>query len=129
MTSTLPGSPEAPFESVAEFSFKGAQAGVEQLALRDDDNVEAWRNLVSTENLSNQSFSSISLDRAPQFLGGRDAEPAEVSIAGKDKYREVTPAYAGATIVNLLEISATTNVLVTPEPSRRHLIRPCVTRR
>ena len=67
MTMTLPGSPEAPLESVAEFSFKGAQAGVEQLALRDDDHVEAWRKFVLTENLSNQSFSSISLNRAAQL--------------------------------------------------------------
>ena len=110
-------------DGLAIFGFKGSQADVEHLALRHDDHVEAWRNLVSTEDLSNQSFSSISLDSGPKLLGCRDAEPAKVSIAGEDKNREIAPAYTGTTLVNQLEISATTYVLVTPETSRRHPVR------
>ena len=52
---------ETPFEEVAIVGFKDGQAGVEQLALRDDDDVEPGRDLVATENLSYQSFSAISL--------------------------------------------------------------------
>ncbi len=48
----------------AILGFKGFQAGVEQFAFRDDDKVVPWRKLVTTENLSYQSFSTIPPDRA-----------------------------------------------------------------
>jgi len=55
------GLAEASFNEVAVVGFKGAQAGVEKLPLGDDHDVESWGDLVSTKDLSNQSFSSISL--------------------------------------------------------------------
>jgi len=55
-----------------ELGFKGTQGGIEQFPLWDDDDIKAGRCLVATENLSNQSFSSISLDGAAQFLRGGD---------------------------------------------------------
>ena len=66
----------------AVFGFKGGQAGVEQLSLGHDDDVEPRRDLVTTENLSNQSFSTISLDRAAQLLRGGDAQAADRSSFG-----------------------------------------------
>ena len=74
-------------EGVAVIGFKGGQAGVEQLPLRHDDDVEAGRDLVATENLSNQSFSSISLDRAAQFLRGGDPQPADWQRVRQDEQR------------------------------------------
>jgi len=66
---------EASFDEVSVISFKGTQAGVEKFALRDDHDVEPWGDLVSTKDLSNQSFSSVSLHR-PADLPARDnAEP------------------------------------------------------
>jgi hypothetical protein len=97
---------EAAFEDVSVISFKDVQAGVEQLALRDDDDVEAWRELVATENLSNQSFRSIPDDRAAQFPGRRDAEPADAGRVRQDEHRAVTAVGAGAPFVDLLELGA-----------------------
>jgi hypothetical protein len=56
-------------EDLSEFDFKGSQAGVEQIPFRDDDDVEPRGGLGATENLSYQSFSFISLNRATQFTG------------------------------------------------------------
>ena len=77
----LPELAKASAEVVAIFSFKGSQAGVEQLAFRHDDDVEAWRDLVATEDLSNQSFSSISLNRAADLPGRRDPEQARAGCS------------------------------------------------
>ena len=66
----------------AVIGFKGGQAGVEQLALGHDDDVEARRDLVATENLSNQSFSSISLDRAAQLPASPRCPAGRSSSAG-----------------------------------------------
>ncbi len=43
---------EAPFEEVAIICFKNGQAGVEPPAFGNDDDIEPWRELVPTENLS-----------------------------------------------------------------------------
>ena len=64
-------SPSAELAALAETArkvvsvvlFKGIQAGVEQFALGDDDDIESRRDLVSTKNLSNESLGPISLDR------------------------------------------------------------------
>ena len=40
------------FDEGSVIGFKDGQAGVEQFALGDDDDVKALRNLVATENLS-----------------------------------------------------------------------------
>src|SRR5437762_8278590 len=63
---------KATFEESLVIGFKNVQAGVEQLALGDDDDVESPGDLVATENLSNQSFSSVSLHGAAQLLGSGD---------------------------------------------------------
>jgi hypothetical protein len=75
--------PKASFDEVSVISFKGAQAGVEEFTLRDDDDVESWRDLVSTKNLSNQSFGSVSLNCAADFLGRRDSESSHTPLVGQ----------------------------------------------
>jgi hypothetical protein len=97
---------------MAEFGFKGSQAGVEQFAFRDDDDVEAWRELVATKNLSNQSFSSISLDRATQFLRSGDSQTANRQVVREREHRQITAVRPDATIVNLLVLDAATNAFV-----------------
>jgi hypothetical protein len=74
---------KASFDEVSVISFKGAQAGVEELTLWDHDDVESWRDLVSTKNLSNQSFSSVSLNCAADFLGRRDPKPSHAPFIGE----------------------------------------------
>ena len=72
----FPRSPESLFDVVTVFAFNGSQTGVEELALGHDDHIKPWRNLVTTESLSNETFSSISLDRSTQAFRGGNPEPS-----------------------------------------------------
>ena len=74
---------EAPFKAVAIFFFKDAQTGVEQLAFGDDDDVETWRDVVTTKNLSYQSFSPISLHGAAKLFRRRDAQASDGAFVRK----------------------------------------------
>jgi hypothetical protein len=100
--------------------FKVSQAGIEKLALGHDDNVDARCDLVSTENLSNQSFSSVSLDRTAHLARCRDAQPAPGSIGGKRKKSGETAMDLGTPAVNLLKLGAPSNAFTTAEA--RHAI-------
>ena len=105
------GLAEASFDEVSVISFKGAQAGVEKFALRDDHDVESIGDLVSTENLSNQSFSSISFNRAADLPGRRNPEPPHAPIVGQDEDRTVAAVESNTSLVDLQELRATADVL------------------
>jgi hypothetical protein len=102
--------PKASFDEVSVISFKGAQAGVEEFTLRDDDDVESWRDLVSTKNLSNQSFSSISLNRAADLPGRRDSEPCQAPVVKQEKDRGVAAVDANTSLVDLLKLRTPSDV-------------------
>jgi len=74
---------QAAGDKVSVIGFKRVQAGIEQIALRHDDHVEAGRAFVTTKNLPNQALSSISPDGATELAGGRDAEPANAELVRK----------------------------------------------
>lgn len=96
------------------FGFKGSQRGVKQLPLGDDHDVKPRRDLRPTENLSNQSFGSISLNRAAQFLRGGDAQTAW-GVAGppaQKEQRKEWPMHSCSTLVNLLKLGSPPNPLV-----------------
>ena len=101
---------KASFDEVSVISFKGAQAGVEELALGDDDDVVSGGDLVSTENLSNQSFSSISLDRAADFPRRRNPESSHAQFVGQKKDRAVAAVDSNAPLVDLLELRTPADV-------------------
>jgi hypothetical protein len=99
-------------QELSVFGFKNGQAGVEQLALRDDDEVVARRDFVQTENLSYQSFRAISLDRATDLPRGGDAEAACRAL-GREKEQGAEPAvHLGPMFVNLLKLRAAAYPLV-----------------
>ena len=110
---------ETPFDVAAVFDLKGSQTGVEQLAPGDDNHVKTRRNLVTTENLSNQAFRSISLNRATQALGGGDPQPANRQLVRQNEQSGKAAVNPGATLVDLLKFGATADVLVSPEISHR----------
>jgi hypothetical protein len=58
----------------AIFEFKSDQACAEQLATGNDHNIKTWRNVISTKNLSDQTLSTISDDRAAEAFRGGDPE-------------------------------------------------------
>jgi hypothetical protein len=96
---------------VAVIGFKNSQAGVEQVALRDDDDVEARGDVVATEDLSNQTFSTISLDRATQLPGRRDTQSADIELVGQNEHRGKAAMDSGAVLVHLPEFGAAANPL------------------
>src|ERR1700687_131958 len=115
---------EASFGIAAVFNLKGSQTGVEQLAPRNNDDVKAGRNLVTTENLTNQAFRSISFNRAPQALGGGDPQPADRQRVAQNEQGGKAAMNPGATLVNLLKFGATADVFVWPETSHGLSDRP-----
>lgn len=115
--SPLPTASKAAFETAAEFCFKGAQAGVEQLPLRHDDDVDAWRKLVTTEDLSNQSFSSISLDRTAELSRRGDSKSSNRGRVPTCKERQVPTVHFRSTVIHGLVFDAAPNSLDAAEAS------------
>jgi hypothetical protein len=105
------------FDNPAVLSFKGSQASVEEITFRHDDDVVPWSNLVPTEDLSNQSFSSIPGDRAPQLLRGRHSQPPRGGLPWQQENREIPAVRPYASLVGQLKIGATAYPLVGPQAS------------
>jgi hypothetical protein len=96
----------ATLDETSVFSFKNGQAGVEQVAVGNDDDVEPRSDLVATENLSYQSFSAISSHCAAQFLRRRDAQPSDSLRISKDERGAVAAPNPNAPLVHALELGA-----------------------
>ena len=79
---------------------------------------------MTTENLSNQAFRSISFNRAPQALGGGDPQPADRQLVRQNKQSGKAAMNPGTTLVNLLKFGATADVFVWPETSHALSDRP-----
>jgi hypothetical protein len=99
--------------------FKGTQAGFEQLSPRHHDDIEAGCDLVTTKNLSYESFSAISPDGAAQFLRGRDPQAPDTLIVGQDEDRAESTTNPDSLAVDLFEVRTATNPLVRPQACRR----------
>ena len=65
----------ATFEGGAVIGFEHGEADLEELALWDNDDVEAWRDVIVTEDLSYQTFSAISVNRTAELFRGGNPEP------------------------------------------------------
>ena len=89
--------------------FKDAQAGVEELALGDNHDVEPWRDLIPTENLSNQSFRSVSLDRATQLFCGGNTQPTDAALVCQEEHGAIPAVHPKATAVDLLKFRSAAN--------------------
>ena len=110
---------EASFEEGSVVSFNGAQAGVEQVALWDDDDVEPGGDFVATKDLSNQSLSSISLNGSAELAGRCNPQPADSALVGQDEDRAVAAVESDAPFVYLLVFGAATDSFVGPETHQR----------
>jgi hypothetical protein len=106
-SSTGPGGPAKPSLNVLSiFGFKGCQVDVEQFALGHHDHIETRDQLIVTENLSNQPFGSVSLDRAAKLSSGGDAKAPNGQTVRQEEDRGVTPMHPKAAIVHLFEFDA-----------------------
>jgi hypothetical protein len=120
---------ETPFDVAAVFNLKGSQTGSEHFAPGDNDDVKTRRDLVMTENLSNQAFRSVSFDRTPKALGGGDPQPADRQLVRQDEHRGQTAVNPGTSLVNLLKLGAAADVFLSSEASHGQSNRPaCRTR-
>jgi DNA-directed RNA polymerase beta subunit len=79
--------PESTFKGGAIIGFKGYLGVLEELAARHDDDVEPCRDLVTSENLSYQPLSAISLNGSAQLLRCRNPQTARTLASGQDKHR------------------------------------------
>jgi len=110
---------KAAFKVVTVIGFKGTQVGVEQLPLRHDHDIEAGCYMVSTENLSNQSFSSVTLNRPPQFPCGGDPQASDRQLVRQEEKGAETAANPGAPFIDLLKFGASADVLLGSESHRQ----------
>jgi len=95
--------------------FKGGQAGVEQIAFGDDHDVKSIGDLITTKNLSNQSFSSISINGATEFPRRRNPQSSHPELVWQDEHRAVTAVDSDAPRVYLLVFDAAANPFVRAE--------------
>jgi hypothetical protein len=106
---------ETSLDEVSVIGFKDVQAGVEQVALRDDDDVKAGGDFVATEDLSNQSFRSVSLNGSPELAGSGDSQPPGAAAVRQEKHCAVAAMNPRAALVYLLEFRPAANTLVWAE--------------
>jgi hypothetical protein len=110
---------EASFEEGSVVGFNGAQAGVEQVALGDDDHVEPAGDFVATKDLSNQSLRSISLNGSAELASRRDPQPADPALVGQDEHCAVAAMESDAPFVYLLIFDAAADSFVWPKAHQR----------
>jgi len=69
-----------------------------------------------TKNLSNQSFSSVSLNGAAKFFRGRDAQTSDRPVVGQDEHGRKAPVDSYAALIDFLKLGAAADVFMRPEP-------------
>jgi hypothetical protein len=111
------GSTEAARQVLPVILFKVNQAGAEQLPPGYDNHIESRRDLVSTENLSNQSFGSIPIDRPAELARGGNTKPTDGPQVGQGEERTVATVDLAPTFVNKLEVGPPADALVLRQSS------------
>src|SRR5262249_2154420 len=99
------------FEGGSVVGFKDGQAGVKQFTLRDDDDIEALRDLVTAKNLSNQSFGSVALNGAAEFPCRRDTQPPNRPFVWQNEHGAVAAVDLRPPLIHLLKFCSPTNPL------------------
>ena len=63
-----------------------------------------------TKNLSNQSFSSISLNGSAEFFRRRDAQTSDRPVVGQDEHGREAPVDSYAAFIDFLKLGAAADV-------------------
>ena len=95
--------------------FKDSQARAEQFATGHDDDIEAWRDVISTKNLSNQTLSTISYDRSAEPLCRGNPEPAGLEPIRLREQRVIAARNPGAMLVDVLKVGVSADPLALAE--------------
>lgn len=109
------------FKAVTIVGFKGSQGGVEHFALGYDHDIKPRRDVITTENLSYQSFSSVSLNGSAELFRRRDAQASDLAVVGQDEHGRVAPVNPGAAFIDFLKLGAAADAFVRPEPRQMYL--------
>ena len=109
---------KAAVEGGAVFDFKSRLAGCEKLPLGHDDHVETWSALVVTEDLSNQSFNHVSLDRAAQLFRSGHPEAPDGTSVGEDEERQIAPVNLRPLGIHALKFSPPSDTFVAVQAMR-----------
>jgi hypothetical protein len=111
---------QLPLEGGSIIGFKDRQGGVKQFAFWHYDDVVPRPYLISTKNLSDQSFSSISLDGITEFSCGCDSEPGGTPRAANQHERRAESSVStDAPCVDLLKFSTPVHPLRGTQTRRR----------
>jgi len=109
------------FQGIPEIRFEIIVGRIEQLAPGNDHDVHsALRPVGTTENLSNQSFSSVSSDRIPEFPGGDDPKPARAGFVWRNQDRQVPALGPERQVEDSLEFTTTSDPAILRETLGRH---------
>lgn len=100
---------KASLKGVAELRFKGALGYFKKSAVRNDDDVEPWGDLVAPKDIPNHSLRAIPDDRSSQFLRGGNTEPSAVAGVLQDEQRGELRSDPTARTVDTLEVFAPKN--------------------
>ena len=117
---------KAPPHGVAEILERCLELGVEKLAPRNDHEIDRAGRRESdlgSKHLSNQTFSSISLDGPADFAGGHDPQPRAIQRGLQQQEREETAVNPLAGIEDGAELPAFANPSLAGK-SRRRAARP-----
>ena len=117
-----PVRPAAP--EVAEVLGQLLERCLEDLPARDDDGVDTSRPSLGllTEHLSNQTFSSISLDRITDLPGRDDAEARYGAAVGENEQCEVPAVETGTAVEDVLELGPLADPLLPGEADGRRRV-------
>jgi len=102
-------------KSGAEVLIERREGSGEQLRLGNDDEIKTSRRLVSPENLSNQSFSSVALDRAAEPPRSADAEPGLAGFVRQRNEGQETPLGSDASLLDAKIVGPPADALWWPE--------------
>ena len=69
-----------------------------------------------TENLSNQSFSSVSLNGSAELFRRRDAQTSDRAVVGQDEHGCEAPVDPDAAFIDFLKLGAAADAFMRPEP-------------
>ena len=112
---------EGPSPQGSEVAIEVAEGSIEQFAPRDDHQVESHvrRPLHEPEDLSNQSFSPVSVNRVAELPRRDDTKPNPRRRAGRIEQREKSGRDARARVEDPAELAAPSHPLRLAERVRR----------
>jgi hypothetical protein len=111
----------AALERMPEIGLEIREGRLEQLVPRDHYHVHPeLRGFRTTEDLSNQSFSSVSSDRVAELPGGHDAQPCSPRVVGSRQHRQISSFRSERQVEHALEFAPAPDPAVFREALGRH---------